>query len=60
VEVIGDPGAVAPGGVEQSFLLLKLEDRQPAGCGGKMPLGPPLDTNEVDCVRNWLLSLELP
>ena len=44
----------------ESLLLRKIEGRQGAACGGLMPLGPPLSTAEVDCVRSWLLSLELP
>jgi hypothetical protein len=45
----------------ESLLLRKVEDRQGGACGGAMPLGTQgLNTPDVDCIKSWLLSLELP
>jgi hypothetical protein len=44
---------VDPGDAQNSYLVIKLEDRQPVG--SRMPLGRlPLSAAEIDTIRNWI------
>jgi len=45
---------VAPGDAENSYLIIKLEDRQTIGAA--MPLGGSLSSDEVQLIRNWIES----
>jgi mono/diheme cytochrome c family protein len=50
---------VAPGRPDQSYLLLKMQDRHRAvgGAGGKMPPGWQRSTpQEIDLVRAWIAA----
>jgi hypothetical protein len=44
---------VDPGDAQNSYLVIKLEDRQ--SVGSRMPLGrSPLSTAEIGTIRNWI------
>ncbi len=46
---------VVPFDPESSFVILKLEGRQPAGCGQQMPRGrTPLATDDIATIRTWI------
>ena len=44
---------------EASYLLEKLENQRPS-CGSPMPIGLPLSTEQLDCLRSWVESLAEP
>lgn len=47
---------VNPGKPEESYLLQKIEQANPR-VGGQMPLGgPPLAAEQIDTIRQWILS----
>ncbi len=46
---------VIPNDANGSFLVIKLENRQAAGQGGRMPLnGTPLDNIDMANIKNWI------
>lgn len=51
---------VKPGDPDSSLLYLKITD-DPRKCGQRMPAaGPPLRQEEIDLIRQWILSLSSP
>jgi hypothetical protein len=54
VSAVSEPGTlVIPGDADNSYLVIRLEDRQSAGSA--MPLGrPALTAVEIQTVRNWI------
>lgn len=45
---------VAPGDAENSYIIIKLEDRQTIGSA--MPLGNALSGDDIQLIRNWIES----
>ena len=46
---------VIPGDADDSYVVVKLEDRQKSG--SKMPLGrPPLSSAQIQTLRNWITA----
>lgn len=46
---------VVPFDPENSFVVLKIEGRQPAGCGQQMPRGrAPLSAENIATIRAWI------
>jgi hypothetical protein len=55
VQATQEPGQtrVIPGDAQNSYLVIKLEDRQ--SVGGSMPVnGAPLDSVDLANIRNWI------
>jgi hypothetical protein len=55
VQATQEPGQtrVIPGDAQNSYLVIKLEDRQ--SVGGSMPVtGAPLDSIDLANIRNWI------
>lgn len=45
-----------PAAPEESLLYKKLQDSP--SCGSRMPIGAPLSPLEIDCIRDWIGSLD--
>jgi hypothetical protein len=47
---------VVPGKPEESLIYQKLQDKVPANCGSKMPMGKPSDPWVTAVIKNWIMA----